>query len=444
MRLLVTGGAGYVGSTTAWLLADAGHEVHLLDDLSTGHRELAGAGPLHACSLLDEEAVAAVFAGAAFDGVLHFAASVSVAESVAQPLSYYRNNLGATLVLLGAMRRHGVSRLVFSSTAAVYGEPRSVPIHESHPLDPVSPYGWSKRMVEQALADCGRAWGLRWTALRYFNAAGAEAGGRCGEWHEPESHLVPLALRAAAGRGEPLAVFGDDWPTPDGTAVRDYVHVSDLADAHTLALERLAAGGASGPINLGAGRGCSVREVLAAVARVTGREVPHRVAPPADELQQPRDRPGDQAQAGVRVVRRSAGRTTESSQHVHGDSRITARRVHGQVQAVTQGGHVIGAQPPAGQPLSPAGGGQRRVGALLHPRRKLLGGQGREDQPQVPQVALGIDGDHRHAGAGQLLEQHHTQPRLAAAGHAHNDAMCAQVIRRQPIGLVSFDAATQE
>ena len=278
MKLLLCGGAGYVGSTTAWLLADAGHEVHLLDDLSTGYRELAGAGTLHIRSLLDP-GLDDIFDGAGFDGVLHFAAATAVGESVEEPLRYYSNNVASSVALLDAMRRHGVRRLVFSSTAAVYGEPREIPIPESHPLAPISPYGWSKRFVEQVLADCEHAWGLRWTALRYFNASGADAERRCGEWHDPETHLVPLALRAAMGAGEPLTLFGDDYPTPDGTPVRDYVHVVDLAEAHRLALERLADGGPSAALNLGAGSGHSVRAVLDAVERITGLPVPHRVGP---------------------------------------------------------------------------------------------------------------------------------------------------------------------
>ncbi len=275
----MTGGAGYIGSTTAWLLADAGHEVHLLDDLSTGHRRLAGAGPLHVASTADAEALDRLLGAHRFDAVLHFAAAIAGGVGVERPPHYWRNNVGGTLSLLAAMKRHGLRRLVFSSTAAVYGEPQETPLSESHPLAPKSPYGWSKRAVEQALSDCGRAWGLSAVALRYFNAAGAEAAGRCGEWHEPETHLVPLALRAACGEGPPLTVFGDDWPTADGTPVRDYVHVSDLAEAHRLALEHLLAGGESAALNLGTGTGHSVREVLAATERVVGRAVPYGVGP---------------------------------------------------------------------------------------------------------------------------------------------------------------------
>ena len=276
-RILVAGGAGYIGSTTAYLLADAGFEVHLLDNLSTGYRELAGAGVLHEADLLDAEALDRLFSGHSFEAVLHFAALIAVGESVAEPLEYYRNNVSGTINLLEAMRRHGVRRVVFSSSAAVYGEPQATPIPEDHPLNPISPYGWSKRVMEQILSDCERAWGLKFAALRYFNAAGADLKGRSGEWHDPETHLIPVALRAAARKAPRLVVFGDDYPTSDGTCIRDYIHVVDLAEAHRLALDYLLAGGESAALNLGSESGWSVLEVIRGVERATGLAVPHEI-----------------------------------------------------------------------------------------------------------------------------------------------------------------------
>lgn len=277
--ILVVGGAGYIGSTTAYRLADAGYDVHLLDSLVSGYRELAGAGPLHIVDLADKAALDSIFEGGSFDAVLHFAAYIAVGESVREPLKYYENNVAGTLNLLEAMRRHDVKRLVFSSTAAVYGEPREVPIPETHPLAPINPYGWSKRMMEQIFSDCGSAWGLTYVALRYFNAAGAEAAGRCGEWHRPETHLLPVALRAAMQNGAPMQVFGADYPTKDGTCVRDYIHVGDLAEAHRLALEHLLDGGKSEVFNLGSENGFTVLEILEAIKAVTGKRVPYELAP---------------------------------------------------------------------------------------------------------------------------------------------------------------------
>ena len=212
--ILVVGGAGYIGSTTAYRLADAGYEVHLLDSLVTGFRELAGAGPLHIVDLADKAALMSIFEANPYEAVLHFAAYIAVGESVREPLKYYENNVAGTLNLLDAMRTHHVKRLVFSSTAAVYGEPQEVPIPETHPLAPINPYGWSKRMMEQVFADCRNAWGLETVALRYFNAAGAEAAGRTGEWHRPETHLVPVALRAALENGTPHAGLRLRLPDP--------------------------------------------------------------------------------------------------------------------------------------------------------------------------------------------------------------------------------------
>lgn len=280
--ILVVGGAGYIGSTTAWLLADHGHRVHLLDNLSQGYRELAGAGPLHIADLRDPATLDGFFSTHRVAAVLHFAAFIAVGESVQEPLRYYQNNLAGTLNLLEAMARHDVRRLVFSSTAAVYGEPETVPIPESAPLAPINPYGWSKRMMEQVFADCDRAWGLKTVALRYFNASGADRKGRCGEWHRPETHLIPVCLRAAMEQNKPLTVFGEDYPTPDGTCVRDYIHVCDLAEAHRLALEHLLGGGESAAFNLGSQQGFSIREVIETVERVTGKPVPHTIGPRRD------------------------------------------------------------------------------------------------------------------------------------------------------------------
>ncbi len=209
---------------------------------------------------------------------MHFAAFAYVGESVSEPDKYYRNNVGGTLALLGAMREAGVERIVFSSTCAVYGVPAEMPIRETTAKAPLNPYGETKLAIERALHWYGEAYGLRYMALRYFNAAGADPDGEIGEDHEPETHLIPLVLRAALGRGDPVEIYGGDYPTPDGTAIRDYIHVCDLADAHLRALDYLAVGGASGAVNLGTGSGCSVREVIAAVERIGGRPVPRRQA----------------------------------------------------------------------------------------------------------------------------------------------------------------------
>jgi UDP-glucose-4-epimerase GalE len=280
-HLLVTGGAGYIGSHALRALRRAGHTAVVVDDLRAGSApERVEGAPLLRRDAGDAASLADAFARyGPFDGVLHFAASTSVAESVAKPLRYYRNNAGAAAILIEAAVRHGVRAFVLSSTAAVYGRPRSSPIPESAPLSPVNPYGASKLMAERMLADAGLAHGLRWSALRYFNACGADPDGGLGECHEPETHLIPAALEAVAGLRPALELFGTDYETRDGTCVRDYVHVTDLAEAHVRALESLLAGGPSGAWNLGTGRGFSIREVLAAVARVTGRPVPVRESP---------------------------------------------------------------------------------------------------------------------------------------------------------------------
>jgi UDP-glucose-4-epimerase GalE len=277
--VLVTGGAGYIGSHAAKALSRAGYLPVTLDNLSRGHATAVRWGPFVQAGLLDAAALDAVFAEHRPVAVMHFAALSTVGESVADPGLYYSNNVAGTLGLLEAMRRAGCGRIVFSSTCATYGLPETLPITEATPQAPVNPYGASKLMVERILADAGAAYGLEHVALRYFNAAGADPEGEAGEAHDPETHLIPLALAAAAGQGAELAVFGDDYPTPDGTCIRDYIHVTDLARAHLLALERLRAGAPSRAYNLGNGRGFSVRAVIAAAAAVTGRPVPHRFAP---------------------------------------------------------------------------------------------------------------------------------------------------------------------
>ena len=278
MRVAVIGGAGYIGSHTAKALAQAGHEPVVVDNLSTGHREAVRWGPLHEVDIRDRAALAAVFATIRPAAVMHFAALAYVGDSMRDPLAYYETNVAGTLSLLEAMRAVDCSRIVFSSSCATYGIPDRLPITEATPQHPTNPYGETKLACERLLHWAGVAHDLRWMALRYFNAAGADPDGDLGETHEPEPHLIPLALRAAAGTGTPLKVMGTDYPTPDGTAMRDYVHVSDLASAHVLALEHLARGGASRAVNLGTGTPSSVLEVMHTVQAVTGRAVPHEMA----------------------------------------------------------------------------------------------------------------------------------------------------------------------
>jgi UDP-glucose 4-epimerase len=269
MKLLVTGGAGYIGSVVAAHLLAAGHEVTVLDDLSTGHRDAVPPGAAFAeCGLADVARVLDPAAG--FDGVLHFAARSLVAESVAEPSLYWHNNVGGALALLDAMRAAGVPRLVFSSTAATYGEPELVPIPETAPTRPTSAYGASKLAVDLMIADYAKAYGLAAVSLRYFNVAGAWEG--YGERHTVETHLIPIALQVAAGARDRLLVYGDDYPTPDGTCIRDYIHVADLADAHLLALDAARPGHAV--YNLGSGSGFSVSQVRDVVREVTGHDVP--------------------------------------------------------------------------------------------------------------------------------------------------------------------------
>jgi UDP-glucose 4-epimerase len=276
MKVLVTGGAGYIGSIVAKQLLAAGHDVTVLDDLSRGHAAAVPAGAATATvSLLDPEALSGALAGG-YDAVLHFAALALVAESVEQPERYWHNNVGGTLNLLDAMRANAIKRLVFSSTCATYGEPETVPISEDEPTAPVNAYGASKLAVDLMIRDECRAHGLGAISLRYFNVAGAS--GELGEDHQPETHLIPLVLQAAAGTREHISVFGTDYPTRDGTAVRDYIHIEDLGDAHLLALDALRQG-EHRVINLGTGHGYTVREVIEAARRVTGREIPVREEP---------------------------------------------------------------------------------------------------------------------------------------------------------------------
>lgn len=278
-RVLLCGGAGYIGSHMAKMLAGHGHAVTVFDNLSTGHRSAVQWGTFIEADLLDAAALDNVFGAARFDAVMHFSAYSLVDESVRQPYRYYENNVGGALNLLQAMQRHGVGRLVFSSTASVYGNPAAALIDEDHAKAPINPYGMSKLMVERMLADAAAAYGLRSVALRYFNAAGASEAAEIGEAHQPETHLIPNVLKAVLGQGPGLKVFGADYPTADGTCVRDYVHVEDLAQAHALALDYMERHDGAHAFNLGSGQGFSVREVIAAVEQATGRQVPYEMAP---------------------------------------------------------------------------------------------------------------------------------------------------------------------
>ena len=285
MKVLVVGGAGYIGSHMVLALRDAGHDAVVLDDLSSGHEEALLGAPLVRGSLADTALLTRLFDDQRPQAVMHFASFIQVGESVAKPAEYYRNNFVNTLNLLDAMIAHDVHHFVFSSTAAIF-EASDAPIGEDHPKAPLNPYGRSKWMVELALQDYDRAYGLKSCCLRYFNAAGADPAGRLGERHEPESHLIPLALQAASGRRPALKVFGRDYPTPDGTCVRDYIHVVDLCAAHLLALDELARRNASSVYNLGNGAGFSVQQVIDAVREVTGHPLP---------LVEEARRPGDSA-----------------------------------------------------------------------------------------------------------------------------------------------------
>ncbi|MDA7977330.1 MAG: UDP-glucose 4-epimerase GalE [Pirellulales bacterium] len=286
MKVLVTGGAGYVGSHTVRWLSQRGDRVWIYDDLSRGHREAVPADQFIKGDLLDANKLEAALFENGIEAVVHFAGASLVGESVERPDIYYRNNVAGSLSLLEAMRAVGVTRIVFSSTTAVYGTPEMMPITESLPLAPINPYGFSKRCVEQILADYQSAYGFSFAALRYFNAAGASPDGDLGEDHTPESHLIPIVLQVALGQREQIVIFGDDYQTPDGTCIRDYVHVDDLAAAHQAALSILCSPGDSQAVapqklfmNLGIGRGYSVREVIDVCRAVTGHEIPAVVGP---------------------------------------------------------------------------------------------------------------------------------------------------------------------
>jgi UDP-glucose 4-epimerase len=273
-NILVVGGAGYIGSHMVKMLLASGAEVVTLDDLSKGRRDAVLDGDFIEGSLGDKAVLQDVFNSHEFDAVMHFASFIEVGESVRDPRKYYDNNLANTLNLLDAMLEAGIKRFVFSSTAAVYGTPVQVPITEDHPKAPINPYGASKLMVEQVLQDYDRAYGLKSVCLRYFNAAGADPDGELGERHDPETHLIPLVLQAASGRRPHISVFGRDYDTPDGTCIRDYVHVTDLCDAHLLALRHLETQGESAVFNLGNGEGFSVQQVIDTARAITGREIP--------------------------------------------------------------------------------------------------------------------------------------------------------------------------
>lgn len=278
MNVLVVGGAGYIGSHAVGLLIAAGHSVWVYDNLSRGHRAAVPDGLLIEGELADRAELVAVMRAKKIDAVMHFAAFALVGESVHDPSLYYRNNVIAALELLDAMREAGVRQIVFSSTTATYGAPETVPIPETTPQWPINPYGFTKRVIEQALADYASAYGFAYAALRYFNAAGARPDGTIGEDHDPESHLIPIVLQVALGQRERITIFGDDYPTADGTCVRDYIHVDDLGDAHLRALERLQSGRGI-CVNLGTGRGTSVREIIDACREVTGHPIPEEIGP---------------------------------------------------------------------------------------------------------------------------------------------------------------------
>jgi UDP-glucose 4-epimerase len=304
--ILVTGGAGYIGSHCCRALAAAGYHPVVFDNFSTGHRSFVK-GSLVAGDLMDKAALASAFGQHDIIAVMHFAAASLVSESVADPRKYYWNNVVGTLSLLDAMREAGCNRLVFSSTGAVYGNADSKALPETYTCAPINPYGASKWMIERILADYRSAYGLGSFCLRYFNASGADASGDIGELRENETHLIPRAMMALQGHIGDFAVFGDDYDTPDGTAIRDYIHVTDLAAAHLLALKLLMQGHSGGALNLGTGTGFSVREILAAIAAETGREVPHVVKP---------RRPGDPTYL---VADPAAARETLKFQPAHSD-----------------------------------------------------------------------------------------------------------------------------
>ncbi|MVA27785.1 UDP-glucose 4-epimerase GalE [Agrobacterium vitis] len=277
-NILVVGGAGYIGSHACKALSKAGYTPVVYDNLVHGHADSVKWGPFEQGDIADGERLDAVLSKYQPECVMHFAAFAAVGESVTDPAKYYNNNIHGSVCLLDAMRRNGVDTIVFSSTCATYGEVKSLPIVEEAPQSPVNPYGFSKLVIEQALKDYGHAYGLKWVAMRYFNAAGLDPEGDLGERHDPETHAIPLAVLAAMRQTE-FNVFGTDYDTPDGTAIRDYIHVCDLADAHVLAIDYLQKGGESGAFNLATGKGTSVKELLDAVSQAVGADVPIKYAP---------------------------------------------------------------------------------------------------------------------------------------------------------------------
>lgn len=300
MKLLVIGGAGYIGSHMVKHLAQLGCDVTTIDNLSSGHRDAVLYGDFVHGDIADRQFLDELFCRRRFDAVMHFASYIQVGESVQQPAKYYQNNVVNTLNLLNAMQAFGVDKFIFSSTAATFGEPHYTPIDEKHPQQPINPYGRTKLMIEQALADYDKAYSLKSVCLRYFNAAGADPEGDLGERHDPETHLIPLVLQAASGRRPHISVFGRDYGTPDGTCIRDYIHITDLCEAHWLALQSLMNGAGSQAYNLGNGNGFSVQEVIDAARQVTGREIKVVDAPRRD---------GDPARlvADSRLVREKLG-----------------------------------------------------------------------------------------------------------------------------------------
>ena len=286
MNILVVGGAGYIGSHMCKYLAQNNHTPIVLDNLIYGHREAVKWGPFIEGTMENKDILDSIFSEYEIEAVMHFAAFAYVGESVTEPGKYYNNNVVATISLLEEMRKHNIMKFIFSSTCATYGEPVEIPITESHQQKPINPYGRSKLMVEQILDDYQNAYGLNSISLRYFNAAGADPDGEIGEDHDPETHLIPLILQTAIGKRDEIAVFGNDYPTEDGTCIRDYIHVTDLSQAHLLALEKLMNNSPGGKYNLGNGDGVSVRKVIDAAREITGKKIPSRIA---------ERRPGDPA-----------------------------------------------------------------------------------------------------------------------------------------------------
>ena len=279
MAILVSGGAGYIGSHTTAQLLERGEDVVVVDNLQKGHVGAVLGGKLLIGDLRDSDFMDRVFTDNDIEAVIQFAADSLVGESVADPLKYYRNNVVSTLCLLEKMEKYGVNKIVFSSTAATYGEPQNIPILETDPTVPANPYGETKLAVEKALRWMAEAYGIQYTALRYFNAAGAHPDGKIGEDHFPESHLIPIILQVALGQREHIGIFGSDYPTEDGTCIRDYIHVTDLADAHILALDKMRRENSSGVYNLGNGKGFSVKEVVETARKVTGHPIPEKAEP---------------------------------------------------------------------------------------------------------------------------------------------------------------------